>query len=73
MEKFIIDQSLYTVRMLSIVFMSICKIVSSFRDFGIPNGKDEEVVGVWHKREPYSEVFVRREKGSILIWLPWRV
>ena len=36
--------------------MSICKIVSSFRDFGIPNGKDE-VVGVWHEREAYSEVF----------------
>jgi len=50
MKKFVIDQSLYTARMFSIVSMLICKIVSSFMDFEIPNGKDEEVVGVWHGR-----------------------
>jgi len=73
MTKFVIDQSLYIARMFSIVSMSICKIVSSFRDIGIPNGKDEEVVGVRHEREAYSEVFVGREKGFVLRWLPWRV
>jgi len=66
MEKFVIDQSLYTVRLFSIVSMSICKIVSNFRDFEIPNGKDEKVVGVWHEREAYNEVFVGRENGSVL-------
>jgi len=73
MEKFVIDQSLYAVKMFSIVSMLICKIVNNFRDSGIPNGKDEEIVGIWHRREAYNEVFIGREKGSVLRWLLWRV
>jgi len=73
MVKFVIDQSLYTTRMFSIVSMSICKIVSNFKNFGIPYGKDEEVVRVCHGREACSEVFIGREKGSIMRWFPWRV
>lgn len=42
------------------------KGVCSYRDFGVPNGEGEEVGGVGKREEPCSEVFVGREKGSVL-------